>query len=165
MNDRILVALVQDRPGVLEEVVSLFRRRGFNLKSVTVGPCEEAGLSRMTIVVETKTGNEQELEQARKQLERLIPVVEAFDLTNKPLASQEMVLARVEVRSNAQRSQILQLLNTFGAKIIATESNSLVVGITGEADAIARLVEALGDFNFRIKELARSGLVAVRMEG
>ncbi|HEY9584252.1 MAG TPA: acetolactate synthase small subunit [Candidatus Paceibacterota bacterium] len=161
MNERILVALVQDRSGVLEEVVSLFRRRGFNIKSVAVGSCEKPGLSRMTIVVETKAG----IEQARKQLERLIPVVEAFDLTGKRFASQETVLIKVEVKSNAQRSQILQLVNTFGAKIVATEPKSLVVGLMGEADVTARFTEALKNFNVGIEELARSGLVAVRMEG
>lgn len=165
MNERILVVLVQDRSGVLEEVVSLFRRRGFNLKSVTVGPCEKAGFSRMTIVVETRASNEQELEQARKQLERLIPVVEVFDLTGKRFASQETVLIKVEVKSNTQRSQILQLVNTFGAKIIATEPKSLVVGLMGETETTVRFVEALENFNIKIEELAPSGLVAVKMEG
>ena len=161
MNERILVALVQDRSGVLEEVVSLFRRRGFNIKSVAVGPCEKPGLSRMTIVVETKAG----IEQARKQLERLIPVVEVFDLTDNPFASQEMVLVRVKARSNTQRDRISQQLNTFGARTIATEPKSLVVGIMGERDAIVRFIEALKNSNIRIAVLARSGLVAVRMEG
>src|SRR3989344_3222005 len=165
MNERILVALVQDRSGVLEEVVSLFRRRGFNIKSVAVGPCEKPGLSRMTIVVETKAGNEQEIEQARKQLERLIPVVEVFDLTDNPFASQEMGLVRVKARSNTQRDRISQQLNTFGARTIATEPKSLVVGIMGERDAIVRFIEALKNSNIRIAVLARSGLVAVRMEG
>lgn len=159
---RVLVALVQDRPGVLEEVTSLYRKRGFNLESVAVGPSARPGLSLMTIVVESKGGTEQQMEQARKQMAKLIPVVEVFDVTDKDFVGQEMALIKVKVRLNPGKRQILkEQADTFGAKILKTTSRTVVIGAMGGVDDVKKFIEDLQDRRFKIGEIARSGLVAL----
>lgn len=161
-QERVLVALVQDKSGVLDTVASLYRRRGFNLKSVTVGPCEMPGLSRMTIVVETNKGDEQQLEQARKQSAKLISVVEVIDVTDKDFTDQEMVLIQVNVRLHPERRQTLQeQADTFGAKIVKTTQRSVVIGVMGGVDDVEKFIKNLEDLRFKIGKIARSGLVAL----
>lgn len=156
---RVLVALVRNKPGVLERVTNLYRRRGFNLGSVTVENCEIEGFSRMTMVVETAgDGTEQQLEQARKQLEKLPTTVEAHDITDKDFAGQEIILIEVIHPS----SKILQQqLDTFGAKIIKRAKGLVTVCVTGDAKNIEDFIKSLEGVNLQIGRIAKSGLVAL----
>ncbi len=162
-EERVLVALVENKSGVLEDVASLFRRRGFNLTSVTVGPCETDGLSRMTIVVESSIVGGQNVDQARKQVEKLVRVVEVFDVTEEAAASQEMILIKIEAASDVHRDRVLRLVDNFHAKIIATEQNSFIIGLMGTKEEIANLVQSIRNFHLQIREMAPSGLVTLKM--
>lgn len=160
---RVLVALVENKAGVLEEVTSLYRRRGFNLESVTVGPCEQPGLSRMTIAVETN-GNGQRLEQARKQLEKLIPVRKVFDITDKSFISRETVLLEINAKSKGKREALAKQLETFGAKIVESNSRSVFIEVTGDMERVEGFTQHLQELNFKIAAQVRSGLIALQTE-
>ncbi len=162
-KERVLVALVENKSGVLEDVASLFRRRGFNLTSVTVGPCETPGLSRMTVVVESSVVGGQNVDQARKQVEKLVRVVEVFDVTEEAAASQEMILIKIEALSDVHQDRVLRLVDNFHAKIIATEQNLFIIGLMGTKEEIANLVRSIRDFHLQIREMAPSGLVTLKM--
>jgi len=150
-----LIALVQDKPGVLSRVASLFRRRGFNIESIAVGSSEEPRLSRMTIVV---LGDIAEVEQVRKQLDRLIDVVKVSDISKDSMVSRELALIKVRT-TPATRSEIIQIVDIFRANIVDVAPDSLVVEVTGDEDKIDSLLSLLQDFG--IKEITRTGLVAM----
>lgn len=156
---RVIVALVKNEPGVLQGAAGLYRARGFNLESVTVEACEIEGFSRMTIVVETAgNGTEQQVEQARKQLENLSTTVEAHDVTDKDFAGQEMTLIEVIHPS----SKILQQqLDAFGAKIIKTAKGLVTVCVTGDAKNIEDFIKSLEGVKLQTGRIAKSGLVAL----
>jgi acetolactate synthase-1/3 small subunit len=150
-----ITALVQDKPGVLARVSSLFRRRGFNIASLAVGNSEQAGLSRMTFVV---NGDQDTVDQVTKQLGKLIDVVRISDLSDQETVARELALIKVEVGS-ANRSEIVQLVNLFRASIVDVGSKSMVIEITGEEDKINALANLLQPFG--IKEMMRTGRVAM----
>jgi len=150
-----LIALVQDKPGVLSRVASLFRRRGFNIESIAVGSSEEPQLSRMTLVV---LGDIAEVEQVRKQLDRLIDVVKVSDISKDSIVSRELALIKVRT-TPATRSEIIQIVDIFRANIVDVAPDSLVVEVTGDEDKIDSLLSLLQDFG--IKEITRTGLVAM----
>ena len=150
-----LVALVVDKPGVLNKVASLFRRRGFNIESIAVGASEEPGLSRMTIVV---LGNTAEVEQVRKQLDKLIDVVKVFNLSEVAIVARELALIKVRATSNT-RSEIMQIVDIFRAKMVDVASDSLTIEVTGDEDKIDSLLNLLSGFG--IKEIARTGRIAM----
>ncbi len=150
-----LVALVEDKPGVLNRIASLFRRRGFNIESITVGSTEEAKVSRMTIVVDGATTA---VEQVRKQLEKVIEVIKVADITQDQMVARELVL--VKVKASAQtRSEIIQLVDIFRGNIVDVSSDSVVIEITGDEDKIVSLLDLLKGFG--VKEIARTGRLAM----
>lgn len=150
-----LVALVENRPGVLNRVASLFRRRGFNIESIAVGPSEAPHMSRMTIVV---NGSTTHVEQVRKQLEKVIDVVRVSDITEEQIVARELALIKVKSTSSS-RSEIIQIVDIFRANIIDVAADSLTVEVTGDEDKIDSLAGLLR--NFGIKELARTGRIAM----
>jgi len=150
-----IVALVEDKPGVLNRVSSLFRRRSFNIESIAVGHSEQPGLSRMTIVVDGATTA---VEQVRKQLDKLIEVVKVVDISDEPLVARELSLIKVRATS-ATRSEIIQIVDIFRANIVDVSANSLIVEVTGDEDKIDSLYNLLKRFG--VKELARTGRIAL----
>ena len=150
-----LVALVEDKPGVLTKVASMFRRRGFNIASLAVGNSEQPGLSRMTFVV---NGDEYTVGQVVKQLDKLIEVIEVADITSERIVSRELALLKVKT-TPMNRGEIIQIVNLFRANIIDVGSDSMVIEITGEEDKINALHNLLAAFG--IIEMLRTGLVAM----
>src|SRR3989304_4809814 len=150
-----LVALVEDKPGVLNRVASLFRRRGFNIQSLAVGPTEQPGLSRMTIVV---GGGGAQVGQVRKQLEKLVDVVKVYDISGDSLVARELALIRV-MATPQNRAEIIQIVDVFRANIVDVAPDSVVVEVTGDEDKIESLINLLRGFT--IRELARTGRIAM----
>ena len=150
-----LIALVQDKPGVLNRVASMFRRRGFNIVSLAVGNSEQAGLSRMTFVV---NGDDRTVSQVAKQLDKLIDVLEVADITEARIVARELAMIKVGT-TPITRGEIIQIVNLFRANIIDVGGDSMVIEITGEGDKIDALYNLL--FPFGIIEMSRSGIVAM----
>jgi acetolactate synthase-1/3 small subunit len=150
-----LVALVADKPGVLNRVASLFRRRGFNIESIAVGHTEQEGISRMTIVVD---GNPATVEQVRKQLDKVIDVIKVSDITDESMVDRELALIKVKATVN-NRSEIIQIVDIFRANIVSVGEDSLIIEVTGDEDKINSLFKLLHGFG--IKEMARTGRIAI----
>lgn len=152
---RIITATVQDRSGVLNRVTGLLVRRQFNIESISVGPTEIAGISKMTLVVEVE--DEQQLEQVTKQLNKQIDVLKVSDITDRAIVARELALIKVS-SSGQLRSEINGIIEPFRATIIDVSRDSLAVQVTGKPDKIDALIELLRPYG--IKELARTGLTA-----
>ena len=150
-----LVALVEDKPGVLNRVASLFRRRGFNIESITVGHSEVPHLSRMTLVVDGATT---QVEQVRKQLDKVIDVVKVNEIPDDNIIARELALIKVQATS-ATRSEIIQIVDIFQATIADVNRDSVTVMATGDEDKINSLLDLLRTFG--IKEVARTGRIAM----
>lgn len=155
MTKHTLVALVEDKPGVLNRVASLIRRRSFNIDSIAVGHSELPGLSRMTIVVDGATTA---VEQVRKQLDKLIDVVKVTDITEEGIVARELALIKVH-STTSTRSEIIQIVDIFRAKIVDVAHDSLVIEVTGGQEKIESLYNLVKKFG--IKELARTGRIAL----
>ncbi len=151
----ILVALVEDKPGVLNRMASLFRRRGFNIESIAVGHSEVPHLSRMTIVVD---GSTTMVEQVRKQLDKVIDVVRVSDITGDDTIARELALIKVKATSST-RSEIIEIVDIFRAGIVDVASDSLTIEVTGDEEKINSLFKLLRSFG--IKEIARTGRIAM----
>ena len=150
-----LVALVEDKPGVLNRVASLFRRRNFNIESLTVGRTHEAGYSRMTILVDTEYTQPQ---LVTANLEKLINVVDVQDVTHTPTVSRDLAL--IKVRANSSHlAEISQLAEIFRARIVDVASDSVIIEITGDEQKISSLVDLLRPRG--IMEMVRTGQVAM----
>jgi len=150
-----LVALVENKPGVLNRMASLFRRRGFNIESIAVGHSELPNLSRMTIVV---NGSANMLEQVRKQLGKVIDVVKVTDVTGDNITVRELALIKVKATS-ATRSEIIEIVDIFRANIVDVASDSLTIEITGDEEKVDSLLNLLRGFG--IREIARTGRIAM----
>ncbi|MCJ7792018.1 MAG: acetolactate synthase small subunit [Dehalococcoidia bacterium] len=150
-----LVALVEDKPGVLNRIASLFQRRSFNIQSLAVGGSERPGLSRMTIVV---GGDSAQVEQVRKQLEKLINVVKVSDITEEDMVTRELALIKVKATAST-RSEIMQIVGIFRANIVDVAPGSLTVEVTGDEDKLDSLFRLLRDFG--VKEVSRTGRIAL----
>lgn len=150
-----IVALVEDKPGALTRIASLFRRRGFNIESITVGHSEVPQLSRVTIVVDGATTI---VEQVRKQLDKVIEVVRVSDITDEDLTARELALVKVKATSTS-RSEIMQIVDIFRANIVDVASESVTVEVTGDEQKIDSLLSLLHGFG--IRELARTGRIAM----
>ena len=150
-----IVALVEDRPGVLNRIASLFRRRGYNIASLAVGPSEQHALSRMTFVVQ---GDEAAVEQVTKQLNKLVEVVRVSDISHEETVTREMALVKVKATATT-RSEIVQLVHVFRANIIDVAPESLVIEVTGEEDKIDALISLLKPFG--VREIMRTGRIAI----
>jgi len=150
-----IVALVEDRPGVLTRVASMFRRRGFNIASLAVGKSEQPGLSRMTFVV---NGDEDTVNQVTNQLDKLIEVIRVSDISSQEMVARELALIKVS-STTASRGEIIQIVNLFRANIIDVGTQSMVIEITGEEDKIQALYNLLEPFG--VLEMLRTGRVAM----
>jgi acetolactate synthase I/III small subunit len=151
----ILVALVEDKPGVLNRVASLLRRRNFNIDSIAVGHSAQPKLSRMTIVVE---GDNARVEQVRKQLDKLVEIVKIVDITSYDSVIRELALIKVKA-THITRSEIIQIVDVFRANIVDVSSDSLVIEVTGDGDKVDSLLVLLRGFG--IMEIARTGIIAL----
>lgn len=150
-----LVALVQDKPGVLNRVASMFRRRGYNIASLAVGHSEIPNMSRMTFVVE---GDDSIVDQATKQLYKLIEVVHVNKLSSTDAVSREMAL--IKVKSTVQtRSEIMQMVEIFKANIVDVSPDSMIVEVTGDQEKIDSFQNLLEPFG--VKEVMRTGRVGM----
>ncbi len=148
--------LVEDLPGVMARVASLFTRRGFNIDSIAVGHSETPGISRMTIIV---NGDEKVLEQIMKQLNKLIDVIRVRDIPSDSIIERELVLVRVHVESLTVRSEIIQLVEIFKAKVVYVERYALTIEMSGDEEKINGLLNLLKPFG--IREIVRTGMIAI----
>jgi acetolactate synthase-1/3 small subunit len=154
-----LVALVEDKPGVLNRMASLFRRRGFNIESIAVGHSELPHLSRMTVVVD---GSTTMVEQVRKQLDKVVDVVKVSDITGDDIIARELALIKVRATS-ATRSEIIQIVDIFRANIVDVASDSVTIEVTGDEEKVNSLFNLLRGFG--IKEVVRTGRIAMTRGG
>lgn len=150
-----IVALVEDKPGVLTRMASLFRRRGFNIESIAVGHSELPHLSRMTFVV---NGSDTMVEQVRKQLDKVVDVVKAVDITGDNITARELALIKVKATSST-RSEIIEIVDIFRANIVDVAADSLIIEITGDEDKVDSLLKLLRAFG--IREITRTGRIAM----
>jgi acetolactate synthase-1/3 small subunit len=152
----IISALVVNQPGVMVRVAGLFSRRGYNIESIAVGGSEDPALSRIIIVVDTD--DDHVVEQIEKQLYKLIDVVKVNDLPTDQSVERELALVKVNAGSQ-NRSEVLQIVNIFRAKIVDVSSRALVIEITGEANKVEALIALLKPFG--IREIVRTGQIAM----
>ncbi|MDZ4719145.1 MAG: acetolactate synthase small subunit [Roseiflexaceae bacterium] len=153
MKKHTIVALVQDRAGVLSRVIGLIRRRGYNIESMAVGHSETPGVSRLTVVIEWE-----DVEQVVKQLYRLIEVLKVSDVTNDPTVEREMVLAKLHI-PGGKRPEIVALTEIFDAKIVDVGANTMVVEMTGSPAKVQNFIDVIKPFG--IKEMMRTGRIAM----
>ena len=155
IHHHILSVLVQNRPGVLARVSGLFARRGYNIFSLAVAPAEEAGFSRITVVVDVDSAP---LEQISKQLFKLIEVVKISELDPRRSVERELLLATVRSAAD-HRGQIIELVNVFEGKILAVGVEAITVSLDGHPDKLDDFEELLAAYG--IVELQRTGRVAL----
>lgn len=159
MKNHVISTLVENKPGVLQKVSSLFTRRGFNIESITVGESETKGLAAMVII---SKGDEKVLEQITKQLNKLIDVVKVVDLDPKHSVKRELALIKVKADNEQKRSEIIQHTSIFRGKIIDMGPSTLTIEITGDPNKINALISLLQ--NFGIKKIVRTGPTAIARE-
>jgi len=150
-----IVALVRDRPGVLNRISSMFRRRNFNIVSLAVGRSEVPGMSRMTFVV---SGDDPTIDQVIKQLRNLIDVASVSPIKDETMVSRELALIRVKANASS-RAEITQIVDIYRASIVDVAPDSLIVEVTGDEDKVQSLRSLLSTFG--IKEMIRTGRVAM----
>jgi acetolactate synthase-1/3 small subunit len=151
----VLSLLVEDKPGLLTRVAGLFARRGFNIESLAVGKSEIEGLSRITVVVDVE---QLPLEQVTKQLNKLVNVIKIVELDPASAVQREHLLIKVKV-DNTTRSQILEAVNLFRARVVDVATDALVIEATGDSGKIQALLRILEPYG--IREIAQSGLLAI----
>jgi acetolactate synthase-1/3 small subunit len=151
-----LIALVEDKPGVLTRVASLFRRRAFNIESLTVGHTEKPGVSRMTIVVDSTTTD---AEKVAQNLLKLVNVIKVENITNAPAVTRDLALIKVHTENSATRSEIMQMVDTFRGRVVDVGRDSIMIEVTGTGDKIDSLAEIMRPYG--IKEMVRTGRVAM----
>ena len=150
-----LVVLVEDHPGVLTKVATLFRRRSFNIASLNVGHSEEPGISRMTIVIEGTGGH---IKQCEKLLYKLVEVLKVVDITHADRVDKELALVKVAA-SGADRSSVVGLAQAFDGEVVDVSKDAVVVELTASPHTIERFLSLAGDFG--ILELSRTGLISM----
>ena len=150
-----LSVLVENKPGVLARVAELFARRGFNIESLAVGTTEKPDISRMTIVVDVE---EHSLEQVRKQLHKLINVIEISDLDPETSVAREMVMAKIKADPE-NRSEVIEIVDIFRGNIVDVSRESITVEVTGNASKLRAFEDLVKPYG--IKELVRTGKVAL----
>ncbi len=153
---QILVAQVEDKPGVLNRVASLFRRRNFNIESLAVGHSELPGVSRMTIVTDEVENLRRNV--VRANLLKLINVIDVQDVTDKPCVIRETALVKVQADAT-QRGQVMDITEMYRARIVDVGTETLIVEITGESDKIESIIEVFHPFG--ILEIMRTGKIAM----
>jgi acetolactate synthase-1/3 small subunit len=155
MSGHTISVLVEDRPGVLARVANLFAARGFNIDSLAVGPTEEPGMSRMTIVVNVQT---KPLEQVTKQLNKLINVIKVLELVDGDAVERELALFKVRAEGDA-RARVIEIAQIFRARVLDVTHSTLTLEATGTPEKVEALRELLDGFG--IVELARTGRIAL----
>jgi acetolactate synthase-1/3 small subunit len=157
-NERthIIAAIVEHKPGVLYSVANLFRRRGFNIESISVGPTEQADLARMTVTVK---GDDKTIEQVVKQLNKLIDVVKVTKLDPTNIVTREMALIKVCISETKTTSNIMNYVDVFRGRVVDISPETLMVEITGGSDKIDAFIDLVKPFG--IKEIARTGITAL----
>ena len=155
MSQHVLSLLVEDKPGLLTRVAGLFARRGYNIHSLAVGTTEVEGLSRITLVVDVEGAP---LEHVTKQLNKLINVLKIVELEPGQSVQREHMLVKVRIDATT-RSQILEAVNLFRARVVDVSPEALVIEVTGDTQKIEALLRVLEPFG--IKEIAQSGLLAM----
>ena len=151
-----LVALVENEPGVLNRVSSLFRRRNFNIDSLAVGTTNDPTVSRMTIVVDTSKTNAALVE---RNLYKMVNVIDVQDLSAVPAVFREMALIKVRVIDNQKRSEIKQVIDLFDAKMVDMTPDSMMIELTGNEDKVDSIIKMLDEYG--IKEVVRTGRIAM----
>ena len=155
MSTHVLSLLVENKPGLLTRVAGLFARRGFNIESLAVGTSEVPGLSRITVVV---TVEGLPLEQITKQLNKLVNVIKIVELDPDQSVQREHLLIKVRV-DNTTRSQVLEAVNLFRARVVDVATDAVVIEVTGDSGKTSALLKVLEPYG--IKEMAQSGLLAI----
>ena len=156
VNDKhTITALVEDQPGVLNRISSMFRRRGYNISSLAVGKSETIGLSRMTFVVE---GDARTVEMVTKNLHKLVEVIKVSDVSEENAVSRELALIRVKA-DVSNRNEIMQIVDIFRAKIVDISPETLIVEVTGDEIKVNSLVDLLQAFG--VYEVMRTGKIAM----
>ncbi|MFW6148289.1 MAG: acetolactate synthase small subunit [Atribacterota bacterium] len=151
-----IAILVEDQPGVMARVASLFTRRGFNIESIAVGHSEKPGISRMTIIT---SGDEKVLEQVTKQLNKLIDVIRVRDISPKNVIERELIMVKVHTDSLSIRAEIIQLVEIFKAKVVYVERDTLTIEMSGDEEKVSGLLKLLKPFG--IIEIVRTGRIAI----
>jgi len=155
MSRHVLSLLVEDKPGLLTRVAGLFARRGFNIESLAVGHSEIDGLSRITVVVDVE---DLPLEQVTKQLNKLVNVIKIVELDPTLAVQREHLLIKVKI-DNVTRSQILEAVTLFRARVVDVSTDALVIEVTGDSGKVQAFLRILEPYG--IKEIAQSGLLAI----
>lgn len=155
-KNKVVSALVENKPGVLHSISNLFRRRNFNIESITVGVTEDKDLSRVTITV---TADEKTLEQVVKQLDKLVYVVKVTELDLSNIVTRELALVKVKVPSIKERPDIISCVDVFRGRVVDVAPESLMVEITGTPDKIDAFLNLMSSFG--VIELGRTGITAL----
>lgn len=155
MSKHVLSLLVEDKPGLLTRVAGLFARRGYNIESLAVGVSEIEGLSRITVVVSVDGAP---LEQVTKQLNKLINVIKIVELEPEAAVQRDHMLIKVKTDA-ATRSQVLEAVTLFRARVIDVSSDALIIEVTGDSSKCAAFIKVLEPFG--IKEMVQSGVLAM----
>ena len=155
-HNHIISIIVEHKPGVLYNVSNLFRCRGFNIDNISVGPAEEVGLARMTIMVR---GDDRTIEQVIKQLNKLIDVIKVTLLNPESIVTRELALIKVNALKSKARSDIINYADIFRARVVDVSSGSLMIEITGTSDKIDAFINLMKPFG--VKEVARTGITAL----
>jgi acetolactate synthase I/III small subunit len=150
-----LVAWMRDKPGVLNRVSGMLRRRNFNIDSLQVSHSETPGISRMTFVVD---GDERMVDQVVKQLQKIVDVTRIEEITDKPVVLRELALIRVHTTPET-RSEIMQFADVYRAQIVDVALDSMVIQVVGTEEKVDSVIDLLD--NFGIKEMVRTGRVAI----
>ncbi|MGR3274899.1 acetolactate synthase small subunit [Acaryochloris sp. 'Moss Beach'] len=153
-----LSVLVEDEAGVLTRIAGLFARRGFNIESLAVGPAEQIGVSRITMVV---PGDDRSIEQLTKQLYKLINVLKVQDITEVPCVERELMLIKVNAAASL-RSEIVEIVQIFRAKVVDVSEDALTIEVSGDPGKMVAIVQMLNKFG--IQEIARTGKIALTRE-
>lgn len=153
-----IAIIVENKFGAFNRIAGMFAAKGYNIDSMTVGPTEEEGLSRMTIVTR---GDDQIIEQITKQLNKLIDVIKVIDLTFESFVERELVLAKVHTTAET-RPEIMQIAEIFRAKVVDISPRTLTLEATGSQQKVDAIIKMLKPF--AIKEIARTGRVALKRE-
>ncbi len=153
-----LSVLVEDEAGVLTRIAGLFARRGFNIESLAVGPAEQFGISRITMVV---PGDEHTIEQLTKQLYKLINVLKVQDITLTPCVERELMLIKVNANTS-NRAEVIELAQVFRARVVDLSDESLTIEVVGDPGKMVAIIQMLNKFG--IREISRTGKIALIRE-
>jgi acetolactate synthase-1/3 small subunit len=155
----IISVLVRNHPGVLSHVVGLFTRRSYNIESLAAGVTENPEITRVTIVV---AGDEKVLDQVMKQANKLVDVLQVKDLKYNQAITRELAIITVRTTTTQSRSEVIEMANVFGAKIVDMSEDTLTLELSGTERVLQNMVRLLSPFG--IDEMARTGMIALSMK-